>query len=168
MAKKEKDASAKDGAKGGGMKEKLLPVVLLLVGVVVGSKVLGGGSTTIVQAAEPVTTAAAEAETEVVPLDPITLNLSDGHILKVGLALKKAVLPAAAAGGHGAAPAKDDPTKGYAGALDVAIRILGAGTYEELITPEGRAKVQDELAMALAEKTHDEVVGVYFWQFIVQ
>jgi flagellar FliL protein len=167
MAKKEKDAGEKDGAKGGGMKEKLLPVVLLLVGVVVGSKVLGGGSTTIVQAAEPVTTAAAEAATEVVPLDPITLNLSDGHILKVGLALKKAVLPAGGAGAH-AAPAKDDPTKGYAGALDVAIRILGAGTYEELITPEGRAKVQDELAMALAEKTHDEVVGVYFWQFIVQ
>jgi len=164
MAKKEKSENADKGK--GGLKDKLLPVVLLLVGIIVGAKVLGGGSTTIVQAAEPVATTVAEAAAPVVTLDPITLNLSDGHILKVGLAFKLNPDPTKAAA-HGTA-AKDDPTKGHAKALDVAIRILGSGTYDELITPDGRNRVQGELGTALKEGTEGSVTGVYFWQFIVQ
>jgi flagellar FliL protein len=163
MAKKEKSESAEKGK--GGLKEKLLPVGLLLIGIVVGAKVLGGGSTTIVQAAEPVATTVAGAAAPVVTLDPITLNLSDGHILKVGLAFKLNPDPTKA---EGKAAAKDDPTKGHAKALDVAIRVLGSGTYDELITPEGRNRVQSELGTALKEDTEGSVTGVYFWQFIVQ
>src|SRR5438132_1683093 len=69
----------------------------------------------------------------VVKLDPITLNMADGHFLRVGLGFQmesKFVPPAK--------PDTTDATGEYAKALDLAIKDLGGRSYGELVTVAGR------------------------------
>ena len=94
----------------------------------------------------------------VTTLEPITLNLADGRLLKVGLALQ---LPEAGEG-HGGGEVSG------ALALDEAISHLSAKTYDELITSEGRAQAKAELSAQVAERYHGEVLEVYFTQFLMQ
>jgi hypothetical protein len=84
----------------------------------------------------------------------------------VGLSLQLAGDYVAGAG-HGAADS-DDPTKGYAKALDIAIEILGGQKFEDLVTPEGRNHAKEELSHRLHEAYHEEVEGVYFTEFVMQ
>ena len=75
-------------------------------------------------------------------LEPITLNLADGHFLKVGLALQLAeVEGAATATGEELPPAK---------ALDIAITLLGSHTMDELASPKERELVKKELSNRVA------------------
>jgi flagellar FliL protein len=109
--------------------------------------------------------AGAEAEEEhaepqpgpVLTLDPITMNLADGRLLKVGLALQLPIEE----GEHGGE---------FSGAvaLDEAIAFLGEHTYDQLAAPEGRAQVKVELAERVAERYHGGVLDVYFTQFVMQ
>lgn len=117
----------------------------------------------------------------IVRLLPITMNLSDGHVLKVGLALELAPEPedehlaafvtAASAGGHGAkAPAEPSasPLSGSeAKALDTAIQYLGDSTYDALSEPGGRAKAKEELSAKIKAAYHDDVKKVYFTDFVM-
>src|SRR3546814_16485702 len=69
----------------------------------------------------------------VVVLDAVTLNLSDGRLLRVGLALE---LSAEAGSGGGEEEVDErDPTKGYAKALDAAIGVFGDQTLAALSEP---------------------------------
>lgn len=94
---------------------------------------------------------------EVLPLEPITMNLADGRLLKVGLALQ---LKEGAGGGHG-------PVNGSV-ALDEAITFLGEHTYEQLAAPAGRAKAKAELSARVSERYHSDVLEVYFTEFVMQ
>lgn len=97
---------------------------------------------------------------EVVALTPITLNLSDGRFLKVGLALQLA---------DGVAPPADADIDGYAApALDDAISLLGAMSYEELVAPGGRDAAKESLSERIAGRYDDEVVAVYFTELVMQ
>jgi flagellar FliL protein len=164
MGKKKKAPDA--DADGGMGKGKLagLAVLFVLVGAVAGPKVLGKPAAAPAASGEPTTTTTVAGP--IVVLDPITLNLADGHLLQVGLALE--LSPEAAGGGHGEASADDDPTKGYAKALDAAIDRLGDESMASLSAPGGR----DQAKAALEEELHtlypEEIVGVYFHQFVMQ
>lgn len=163
----EPEAAAKKGGKG---KAVFGAAALVIVGVVVGNKVLGGAPASAVSCTAPVEAEVEEPEPgPVLALDPITLNLADGHLLKVGLALELSAETASGGGGHGeaAAPREDDPTFGHARALDLAIGVFGAKTAEEL-AGEGREHAKDELEARLAEEYHGEVVGVLLHQFVIQ
>ncbi len=116
----------------------------------------------------------------IVRLTPITMNLSDGHILKVGLALQLVTAPedehlaatvaAASGGGHGAASTEigASPLGGAeAKALNAAIDYLGNSTYDELSAPNGRAKAGDELSAQIKEIYHGDIVKVYFTDFVM-
>jgi flagellar FliL protein len=119
-------------------------------------------STVLDAAGLPPTTVAACTPPEpgaVFALEPITLNLSDGRYLKLGLALQlgsEADAAAFEAEDHGAP------------ALDVAIGLLGARRYDELIDPVRRDEIKADLARQIAARYEGEVLGLYFTEFVMQ
>lgn len=139
-----------EGVRGG--RKKLLLMVLPLVALVAAWYVLmgpgadGGGDHV---AKEP------EAG-EVLPLEPITMNLADGRLLKLGLALQVVAKPSS---GHEVTGAV---------ALDEAIAFLGGRTYDELVSPSARQAAKDELSKRVAERYHHDVIEVYFTEFVMQ
>ncbi|HEY9555498.1 MAG TPA: flagellar basal body-associated FliL family protein [Acidimicrobiales bacterium] len=166
MAKKkktDKGDDAKDEAKQGKGKTIGLAVAFAVIGAVVGPKVMGGGSASA-EASAPTTTTTVAGP--VVVLDAVTLNLSDGRLLQVGLALE---LSAEAGSGGGEEEVDEsDPTKGYAKALDAAIGVFGHQTMAALSEPGGRDAAKVALEASLDELYHGEIVGVYFHQFVMQ
>ncbi len=151
-----KPAPAADGevaAAGGGRKKKLMIAVPLLLAMVAGwFFVLGpgsGGAAEKPKKPEP---------GEVLELQPITMNLADGRLLKLGLALQ---LPL------------DPPTSGHGElsgsvALDEAIAYLGEQTYEQLSAPGARQAAKKELSHRVEERYHHGVLEVYFTEFVMQ
>lgn len=93
---------------------------------------------------------------EVVPLEAITMNLADGRLLKVGIALQLA---------EGAG--EEHPISGSI-ALDEAITFLGEHSYAQLAAPDARATAKAELSKRVAERYHSEVLEVYFTEFVMQ
>ena len=93
---------------------------------------------------------------EVVALEPITMNLADGRLLKVGLALQ---LPLE--------PASEHEVTGSV-ALDEAIAFLGEHTYDQLAKPAARQEAKTELSHRVAERYHEDVLGIYFTEFVMQ
>jgi flagellar FliL protein len=167
MAKKK--STDADGGKGG--KKLAVPVVALLLGVFVGPKFLGGGGSGEAAAAGTTTTT---APGPVVALDPITLNLADGHLLKVGLALQisaswLAEHGTAEEGGHGGGGGEStDPTHGYARALDAAITVFSDRTMTDLGDAPGREAAREDLTARLHDAYHGEIEGVYLYEFVMQ
>ena len=163
MAKKKEGAKGKE--EGGGKKKMIIMVVVVAVAFLAGSKLMGGGGTAAAGVAVPTTI----PEGEVKSLDPITLNLADGRLLKIGIALQMKYDPTpAAAGGEGAAPATGDPTKGYARALDVVIDVMSHHTMAELVKPDVRDEAKKMLVDKLNVAYKDEIEDVYFYEFVMQ
>jgi flagellar FliL protein len=165
------EATAKKGGH-----SNLVPAIVIAVGLLGGGFFMGKSP-----AAPPAAQAHADekpahkAEPEVKEeathgpvqnLEPITLNLADGHFLKIGLALQ---LAEAEGGGHGAA--EELPS---AKALDLAITLLGEKTMDDLASPKARELVKKELSkrvsMAYTDPlTHEPLVTkVYFTEFVMQ
>ena len=165
MGKKVKDDAA-DGGKGnskgkGKGKAIGMAVGFAVLGALVGPKVLGSSAAPAGATEDTTTTTTAGP---VVVLDAVTLNLSDGHLLQVGLALE--LPPGTEASSE---PADDtDPTKGYAKAIDATIDVLGDKTMAELSAPGGRDGAKAALEAALGELYDGQIVGVYFHQFVMQ
>ncbi len=119
----------------------------------------------------------------IVRLMPITMNLSDGRVLRVGLALQliaepedptlAAVAEAAAAGGGeggGTAPTEIGPSPlggSEAKALDAAIQYLGNSTYAALSAPGGRARASEELSAKVKEAYKGDIHRVLFTDFVM-
>jgi flagellar protein FliL len=119
-------------------------------------------TTTVAATATTATTAAIDPSTErggVLELDPFTVNLADGHYLKVGIALQLDTTTVVAT-------AKDDGLG--AKALDMAIAALSPKTMDEL----GQSKVRDEIKQKLGTDAcmsyEGEVLTVYFTNFVMQ
>lgn len=155
--------AAEAAAPAGKRRTVALAGLLAVLGLVAATRVLGGASSTPAGASEETTTTVKAGP--VVVLDPITLNLADGHLLQVGLALELADEPAK--GGEDKS-SSDDPTKGYAKALDASIGVLGDETMAQLSAPGGREAAKATLESTLEELYHGVVVGVYFHQFVMQ
>lgn len=165
MAKKKSEG---DEAKGGKGKTVVL-YALAAMGVLGGLKgfVLGGGTKPAAADAHGVATTTTTKPGPIVTLDPITVNIEGERFLKIGLGLQLWGKSAAGGGGHGA-PDSDDPTKGFARALDLTIETFGGHSYQSLIKPEGRAAAKQELVEKLKHAYHEEVEGVYFTDFVMQ
>lgn len=166
MAKKNKTEGDEAKSGKGGKGKTLALYALAALGVLGGLKgfVLGGDKPAAADAVGASTTTTTKPG-PIVTLAPITVNITGDRFLKVGLGLQLWGKPAGA--GH-TAPDSDDPTKGYARALDLTIETFGGHTYEELSTPEGRRKAKEELVEKLKEAYHEEVEGVYFTEFVMQ
>ncbi len=92
---------------------------------------------------------------EVLQLEPITMNLADGRLLKVGLAMQLVAEP------------KEAEVSGSV-ALDEAISFLGQHTYAQLAVPAGREAAKQELSKRVSKRYHEDVLEIYFTDFVMQ
>jgi flagellar FliL protein len=160
MAKK-KTADG-DEAKSGKGKTVAMGAVMA-IGLLGGLKgfVLSGGKAA---AATGVSTTTTTKPGPIVTLDPITVNIAGDRFLKIGLGLQRSGKRA----GQPAPKDSNDPTKGFARALDLTIETFGGHTYDSLVTPAGRTVAKEELIKKLEAAYPEEVEGVYFTDFVMQ
>ena len=135
------DAPAEE-TKGGRGKLLLILVALLLVGG-------GAGWWFFLRPTEP----PKPVPGEVMPLEPIQVNLADGHYLRIGIALQ---LEAEA---H-----EVDGSK----ALDTVIELFSGVDTAELAKPSHREELKHELSKELEHAYHGDVMEVYFTEFVTQ
>ncbi len=141
-------------ARAKGRKKKLIVVFVVLLA-------LGGGG--YFMFLKPKAAADAHAAPQepgaVVKMEPITMNLADGHYLKLGMALQFAVSDG---GGHGGS----DPDGSHA--LDIAISHFSNREVAELSSGTAREKAKKELVKKVRKAYHDEVMDIYFTEFVMQ
>jgi flagellar FliL protein len=147
------DKTTDDTPKPGG-KKKLIIIALIA------ALALGGGGYAGYRIFAPHKATAEPAPTPGVVsiLDAITINLADGHYLKLKLTLQ-ATTDAA------------EPPDGSK-ALDIAISLYSNRNQAELLSNEGRAKAKAELVAKIVEaytvEKKKEVMDVYFTTFVIQ
>ena len=90
----------------------------------------------------------------VVALDAITVNLSDGHFLKVSIALQ-----ASADAAH-----EPDGSK----ALDILISQFSNRSVDELSSNDAREQQKKELIEKVRKAYEEAVYDVYFTEFVMQ
>ncbi len=95
----------------------------------------------------------------VLALDSVTVNLSDGHYLKLGLALQLAE-------GVDASLAKDSGLGSKA--LDLALDTLSKHTMAELTKPATRDSLKSDLGFDVCREYEAKVTTVYFTEFVMQ
>jgi flagellar basal body-associated protein FliL len=113
-------------------------------------------------AATTATTVAVDPRTErggVLEMDPLTVNLADGHYLKIGVALQLDKVGVVAT-------AKDDGLG--AKALDMAIAALSPKTMKQLSEPKVREALKRKLGDDTCMAYEGEVLTVYFTNFVMQ
>jgi flagellar FliL protein len=153
MAKTAAAPAETAGARKGGRKKLVMMIVPVLLAVVAAwYLVLGPGSGGSAAEEKP----AKPEPGEVLALEPITMNLADGRLLKVGLALQL--------------PLEPDSEHEVSGsiALDEAISFLGEHTYAQLAAPAARQAAKKQLSHRVAERYHADVLEVYFTEFVMQ
>ena len=91
---------------------------------------------------------------EVVKIDPIHINLADGHFLKLGLALQ------ATENAH-------EPPDGSK-ALDLAIALFSGKEVTEINSGKHREEAKKHLLKEVGEAYEGEVMDVYFTEFVTQ
>lgn len=138
----------------------VLPALILAVGLVAGGFLMGSGGSDA--PAEEGAGAEEEHEVvpgEVVPLDPMTLNLADGHYLRLGVAVELVE------GVPGAEWVEHGESSKY---VDAVIEKVGGWSSEQLTAEGGRDELKGALRAAGTELFEHEFHEVYLTEFIVQ
>lgn len=126
-----------------GKKKKLLMIGLVLV---VGAAAAWWFLLRPTAPAEPV-------PGEVMTMEPIQINLADGHYLRIGIALQLT------ADAHEADGSK---------ALDATIDLFSGVDPAELVKAGQREEIKRKLEEKLHEDYHGDVMEVYFTEFVTQ
>lgn len=140
---------AKDKEPGGRSRLKLI-----MVGVAILIALAGGAGGGYYAFAPKDTTEPAPEPGIVCPVDPVTINLAEGHYLKFGFALQATAEVAE----------KLDGSK----ALDIAIDLFSNRTVAELSSNEERKKMRKEFKEKVIKAYHKEVMDVYLTSFVMQ
>ena len=151
MAKDDKETPAETP------KKKSKKLMIIIIGAVV---LLGGGGGAFFMLKGDSATAAAPVKGIVTPLtDALTINLTDGHYLKLNFALQET-----ADAGTEAVDTSE--------AVDLAINLYTGKTVAELSTEKGRDALKAELLVqiqkAYAEDKKQMVMGIYYTAFVTQ
>jgi flagellar FliL protein len=150
MAATKKPAAAAEGEVPEKKKSKLkLIIIVVVVLVAAGGYFMMGKSKAA--AAGPVK----PDPGAVIRLDSVHINLAGGHYLSVGLAILTTKAAAA------------DPPDG-AQLLDSAISLFSNRTMAELSAPAVRDKSKTELTADAIKEYPNDVIGVYFTEFVMQ
>lgn len=139
-----------------------IPALILGAVVLLAAFLLRGGGDDEGAAVPAAETEEVEAEEgEVVALDPITLNLADGSIVKLAIALQLTaeVVDAEAA--------IESPAAFGARALDETILVFGSFTRATLLKPGGIAEAKAQLSDRVSDLYGGEVSQVYVTQLVV-
>jgi flagellar basal body-associated protein FliL len=167
MAKKKTDKTAE----GGEEKKKKNPLVigglcLALAGV---GYMMGGRKAGAQEGSAPTTTIdqlegcaegtdAAHVEHKAIDLPSMSVNLTDGHFLKVTVSLALCPDVVLAEGEEFvSAPAKD-----------IIVSTLSGNSMTVLQEPEGREQAKELLTEKVAEAYPEEVYEIYFVEFVMQ
>ncbi|WP_433610128.1 flagellar basal body-associated FliL family protein [Dactylosporangium sp. CA-139114] len=152
MADKDEKTTEETPGKGG--KKKLIMIVAIALVALVG----GGVGGYMMFAPKKATAEPAPTPGVVSVLDAITINLADGHYLKLKMTLQATTDAAEAPDGSKA--------------LDIAIEQFSNQSEDALLTAEGREKAKKELVekvvKAYTEDKKKEVMDVYFTTFVIQ
>ena len=145
--------------KKGGKKKLIIVVVVLALGGGAYVK-LGMKKKPVPKTGDPMAApATAKTLAQIAKLEDITLNLSDGHFLKLGLALQLAPK----------APVADYTSGGAASkALDLAIDVFGSSSYNQLVKPTQRDQAKDKLSQEVVKAYNGQVEGLYITDFVMQ
>jgi len=190
MADKEKEEAPAAEAAAPKPKSKKKLIIIAVVGVLVlgggiGFTLMGGGKKHEAAEEEPT------EETkhyETVELDTFTVNLSmNSSFLKIKMILEydPEIMAKTGEHGHGGGGAYGgggsggEDKKGLPGILgertpqirDAILRTLTSKRAEEILTPEGKEQLKEELIDSINEATGLEegpIVNIYFVEFIVQ
>lgn len=104
---------------------------------------------------------APESVGEIVTLDPFVVNLADpkgNRYLKMKISLELDTKEAA-----------DRAQKGTPKLRDIVIMMLTSLSFEEVMTPEGKLRIRDELLERFNRVTRpDKIKNIYFSEFVVQ
>jgi flagellar FliL protein len=146
MSKDEKDAAEAPKKS----KKKLMIIVAAAV-VALGGGGAGGYMMLAPKAAEA---APAPKPGKVAPLDAMTINLAEGHFLKLKLSLQATI----------DAAELPDGSK----AQDIAIDLFSNRSVEELSSNAERTRVKKELVEKVSKAYDEEVMDVYFTEFVMQ
>lgn len=135
----------------GGAAVRVVAVVAVLVAVAVVAAALlhlGPFGTDAAQSAP------AEEPGRVVAVDPVSVNLADGHYLRLGFSMQMT------------SDAKADVDT--APAQDTAITLYAGRTVEELADSAQRESLRSQLVEELSEDYGGQVMGVYLTDFVTQ
>jgi flagellar FliL protein len=145
----------------------IVPAIVIAVALLGAAFLMKGGKSKEPTATGPSSTesstVAAEKDGARVSLDPITMNLAGGDIVKVGIALQLSDTPESTAGKKALA----DPKNFGARALDELITVLGDYTRDDLSKPGGLAEAKSKLAKRVELAYHGDVIAVYLTQFVI-
>ncbi len=136
--------------KGGRKKVLLVLLVLLAAAGAAYWFFLRPASAESADAAEP----KAPEPGAVVVIEPISLNLADGHYLRLGLGLQLTT------------DVGEEPDT--ARALDQAVTLFSGRPVDEVSSTEGREALRAELVTRLVEVYEGEVMDVYFTDYVTQ
>jgi flagellar FliL protein len=135
-------------------KKKLILILAAVLVVLVGAAaywfLLGPGKASDGAAAAP----PAPKPGVVLKVDPVSINLSGGHYLRLGLGLQLTADVATA----------PDPAK----ALDLAITLYSGHTLAEVSDPATRDALKAQLVTELSTAYEGEVMDVYLTNFVTQ
>ena len=168
MAKKKKGEAGEgaDGATeaatedGGKKKGGLLPAIVVAVallggGAMAGGLIGGGGGDAAAAAPTPEPTETAPPELGVITeLDSLTLNLTDDHFLKLGVAIE-----------WSEEVAEEPPT---APVNDIVIARFGSFASDDLASVDQRNTSKEALLEDLAAVYGEDIVRIYYTEFVMQ
>jgi flagellar FliL protein len=144
-----KDTATPDGAEAPKKGKKKLIIIVLAV------LLAGGGAGSYFMFFKKSTPDVVVPEPgPVVALEPITINLEDGHFLKVSIALQAS------------ADAHEEPNGSKA--LDILISLFSNKSVAELSSNDAREEHKKELIEKVKDAYGDEVYDVYFTEFVMQ
>jgi flagellar protein FliL len=155
----------KKGKKEKGGKSNLVPAVVLAVGIAAGGYFMGGSGGG--EAAATETTVEPEiVEGPLLGVEPLTVNLADGHYLRVAVSLQLTdQYEDVETGEHGEELlSHHDDTR----IRDSLISLLGGRGASELASAEGRDHARHELHEAANGMLDDAVMEIYFTEFVIQ
>lgn len=130
----------------------VIVAVVLLAGGAAAYFLLGKGGGDAAAAPEPEPTHEPGAVSTV---EPISLNLADGHYLRLGFALQLTADVGEEA---------PDTSK----AVDLAIELFSGKTVAEISDPTSREALKEQFAAELAEAYEGEVMDVYLTNYVTQ
>jgi flagellar FliL protein len=144
---KDKDAAAE------GAPKKSKKKLFIMVGALVVALAAGGGGY-VMLAPKKAEAKPAPVAGKVAPLEAITVNLADGHFLKLKMSLQAT------------AEAKELPDGSKA--QNLAIDMFSNRTVAELSSNTERQRAKAELTEQVNKAYKEEVMDVYFTEFVMQ
>ena len=163
----DKKSSESEESPAGGSKRLIIIGVMCAViaggGFVLGGRMSGGGTAEV--------EAAVEEETEptidvIVELDPLNVNLADGHYLRLAVAVGLTHEEEEGGGGH--STTDDEPAIETAPASDLVLSTFSGRVMDDLATHEGRESARHDLYEGLVAFYGEEIVTVLFTEFVMQ